>query len=145
MEVLYRYANAVAVSLLSFFAPACPLIVCALAFICADFLSGVLADRRLTLRSGRRWYFASAAAWRTVRKAGFVIISIAMAWLVERCVLDFVELHLAKMLAGFVCAVEMWSFLENASVLADTPLFVQLRGYVRRRIGDTLGDDTIEH
>lgn len=141
MEALFRYINAAVVALAALFAPIYPLVVCAALFIGIDFLTGVAADRRTTLDAGRRWYFESHEAWRTVRKAGFVIISIAMAWLIEAFVLDFVELHLTRMFTGFVCGVEMWSFLENASVLSDAALFGWLRKYVRRRIGKEVGDE----
>lgn len=51
-----------------------------------------------------------------------------------QCVLDFLQLNLARIFAGFTCGVELWSFLENAAQLSDAPLFRWLRRYVRRRI-----------
>ncbi len=61
-------------------------------------------------------------------------MAIGMMWLLESCVLDFVTLNLTKLLAGFICSVEMWSFLENASQLSDSPLFEWMRKYLHRRI-----------
>jgi hypothetical protein len=64
-----------------------------------------------------------------------------MTWLVECCVLDFMELHLTRLLAGMVCGVEMWSILENASVLSGPRLCGWLRRYVRRKIEREVGDE----
>ena len=139
MEALFRYCNALFVGFAALFAPVAPVVLCALGFIAVDFVTGVLASRREAKVQGRRWYFESREAWRTVRKAGFVVMTIAMAWLVESCVLDFVELHLTRLLAGAVCGVEMWSFLENAATLSDAPLFEWLRRYVRRRVTKEFG------
>ena len=64
-----------------------------------------------------------------------------MSWLIETCILDFVDSHLTRMFTGFVCGVEMWSFLENASVLSDAALFGWLRKYVHRRIRKEMEDE----
>lgn len=141
MEALFRYINASVLGLASMFAPVRPLVCCAILFIATDFVTGVLASRRIAATEGRKWYFESGEAWRTVRKAGFVIISIAMSWLLESCVLDFMDLHLTRLFTGFVCGVEMWSFLENAAQLSDAMLFGWLRRYVHRRIKNELGDE----
>ena len=123
------------------FAPVRPLVCCAVLFIAIDFVTGVLADRRAAREEGRKWYFESGEAGRTVRKAGFVIIAIAMSWLLESCVLDFMDLHLTRMFTGFVCGVELWPFLENAAQLSDAMLFGWLRRYVHRRIKNELEDE----
>lgn len=140
MEVLFRYINAVIFGCAALFAPITPIVLCALSFIAIDFMTGCLASKRDAEQQGRRWYFESGEAWRTVRKAGFVIATIAMAWLVECCVLDFVELHLTRLFAGAICGVEMWSFLENAATLSDARLFEWLRQYVRRRVTKEFGE-----
>ena len=67
------------------------------------------------------------------------LTAIAMAWLIDRCVLGFTRLDTARLFAGFICGVEMWSFLENAAQLSDAPLFRRLRRYARRRIGKEAG------
>lgn len=121
-------------ALASLFAPVGPLVACATLFIFVDFLTGVAADRSRTRSRGEEWFFESRRAWRTILKAGFVWMAISMAWLLEHCVLGFVTLHLARLLTGFVCGVEMWSFLENAGELSDGPLFRAIRRIARNRI-----------
>ena len=134
METLSRLFNVALVGAVSLFAPIAPLVGCALAFVAVDFITGVAASRARARQRGEKWYFESHEAWRTVLKLGFVVIAIAMSWLVESCVLDFMTLNLAKIFTGFTCAVEFWSFLENASQLSQSPMFVWLKQYVRRRI-----------
>ena len=69
------------------------------------------------------------------------LVACAMAWLIDSCILDFMELNVARLFTGFTCGVELWSFLENASQLSDAPLFRWLRRYVRRRIRREAGDE----
>ena len=121
-------------ALLSLFAPVKSVICCTLCFVLIDFITGVAASRAVAKREGRVWYFESREAWRTLYKGGFVVMAIGMMWILESCVLDFMTLNLTRLLAGFICSVEMWSFLENAAQLSDSPLFEWLRKYLHRRI-----------
>jgi hypothetical protein len=68
------------------------------------------------------------------------MLTIAMGWLIESCILDFMTLNLTRIIAGAICGVEMWSFLENASVLSDAKLFEWLRNYVKRKVEREIGD-----
>ena len=139
MEGLYRFINGLLLGLTALFAPIKPVVLCALGFIFVDFVTGVLASRCETKKRGEKWYFSSHEAWRTIRKAGFVLLTIAMSWLIEYCILDFVTLHITRIIAGAICGVEMWSFLENASVLSDGKLFAWLRNYVKRKVEKEIG------
>lgn len=141
METWYRLVSGAAAGIAALFAPVGPLVATALLFIGADFLSGVAADRAAARRAGRRWYFESCKAWHTVTKAALAVTMIAMAWLLDTCVLGFMQLHAANLLAGFTCGVELWSFTENAAQLSDARLFRYLRRYVRRRIRKEAGDE----
>ncbi len=141
MEALYRFVSGGISAFAALFAPIAPLIGCTLLFIFVDFLSGIAADRREALQQGRAWYFESRLARRTVTKAALCIIALGMAWLLDSCVLHFLELRIAHLFAGFACGIELWSFLENAAQLSDAPLFRWLRRYVRRRIRKEVGDE----
>lgn len=136
METLYRLVSGAAAGIAALFAPIGPLLATALVFIGVDFLTGVAADRTAARRRGRQWYFESGKAWRTVVKAALAVTAIAMAWLLDRCVPDFLHLDAARLFAGFICGVELWSFLENAAQLSEAPLFRALRRYARRRMLD---------
>ncbi|MFR9620679.1 MAG: phage holin family protein [Rikenellaceae bacterium] len=134
MEVLFKYCSALAMSILALFAPISPLIACVVLFIAIDFVSGVWASYRVAEKEKRSWFFESEEAWRTLYKLGFTLIAISMAWLLECYVVDFVDLKITKLFTGFVCGVELWSFLENASQISDAPLFEWMRKYVHRRV-----------
>jgi phage-related holin len=140
MEVLYRCANGIILGLAALFAPIKPLVLCALSFVLIDFVTGVLASHCEAKLRGEEWYFSSHEAWRTIRKAGFILLTIAMSWLIEYCILDFMTLNLTRAITGVICGVEMWSFLENASVLSDAKLFVWLRNFVKRKVEAEIGD-----
>ncbi len=140
MEAMYRCANGAIIGLAALFAPIKPLVLCAISFILIDFVTGVLASRCEAKQKGVKWYFSSREAWRTIRKAGFVLLTIAMSWLIEWCILDFMTLNLTRILTGVICGVEMWSFLENASVLSDAKLFEWLRNYVKRKVEKEIGE-----
>ena len=95
----------------------------------------------LPCATGREWWFESRKAWRTILKAGFVAIAIVMMWIVDHHVLEFMQLNMAKLFTGFVCGVELWSFLENASAISRSPLFEWMGRWVKRRIGEEVGDE----
>ena len=134
MDALYRSVSGAAAGIAALFAPIGPLVATCMLFIGIDLLTGVAADRAAARREGRTWFFESCRAWRTVLKLALAVTAIGMAWLIDQCVLDFLQLNLARIFAGFTCGVELWSFLENAAQLSDAPLFRWLRRYVRRRI-----------
>ncbi|MFI3248130.1 MAG: phage holin family protein [Rikenellaceae bacterium] len=140
MEALFRYISAIPLSILALFSPITPLVICVVIFIAIDFVTGVWASRRVALKEGKSWYFESEEAWRTLYKLGFSLMAIMMAWLLESYVIDFVDIKLARLFAGFVCGVEMWSFLENASQISDAPYFEWMRKYVHRRVKKDMED-----
>ena len=141
MEILCKYISAIVASLCALLCPIAPLIATALTFIFIDFLTGIAASRAVAQREGREWWIESRKAWRTIIKAGFVAIAIVMMWVVDCYVLEFMHLNIAKLFTGFVCGVELWSFLENASSISRSPLFEWLSRWVRRRVEREVGDE----
>lgn len=134
METLLRYVSGCIAALASMLAPVAPLVAAAVGFIVVDFISGVMASHAVARRQGRKWYFESRQAWRTVAKLGFVAVAIVMAWVIDSCLLGFMHLEIAKLFTGFTCGVELWSFLENASEVSQAPLFKRLGRLVHRRL-----------
>lgn len=148
METSYRLVSGMAAAVIALFAPIAPLIGCALLFIGIDFLTGVAASRAEARREGGRWRFESSKAWRTVRKAALTVTAIAMAWLLDRCVLENTPPQLARLFTGFTCGVELWSFLENAERISNDPLFNRLRhlvGKLFRIVGEQRSDSPNPH
>lgn len=134
MEALYKYFSGCLAAVAALFAPVVPMVWALVGFIGFDFLTGVVASRAEARKAGEQWFFESHLAWRTIEKLGFAIISLCMAFTIDRLLLDFMQLHLTNLLAGFVCGVEMWSFLENACRISDAPLLRHLRGVVRQKV-----------
>lgn len=121
--------------------PVAPLVTAALLFIAIDFVTGIAASRAVARREGCEWRIESRKAWRTVFKAGFVALAIVMMWVIDSAILDFMHLNLAKLFTGFVCGVELWSFLENAAAISGSPLFEWMGRWVKRRMGEGVTDE----
>lgn len=134
MEILFRYVSGLASSLAALFCPIATLISAATAFIFVDFITGIAASRAVAKREGREWHIESRKAWRTVLKLGFTVVAIVMTWVIDVHLLGFMHLHLANLFTGFVCGVELWSFLENAASISRAPIFVWLGRWVKRRV-----------
>ena len=134
MEALYKYINGCVAGLAALFTPLVPLVWCVVGFIGFDFVTGVMASCADARHAGQKWYFESREAWRTVEKLGFTVVALAMAYTIDVVVLDFLNLNLTRLFAGFVCGVEMWSFVENACRISDSPLLRHIRRLVRHRI-----------
>jgi phage-related holin len=121
-------------ALVALVCPIAPLIIAATTFIVIDFITGTIASRTEARREGRAWWFESRKAWRTVVKLGFVLMSIVLIWIIDLHILSFMHLNLANLFTGFVCGVELWSFIENAASISRAPLFEWLGKWVKRRI-----------
>ena len=134
MEALYRYFSGALLSLAALFAPVVPMVWCVAGFILFDFLTGVWASKAEAKEQGKEWYFESRLAWHTAQKLGFTIIALCMAFVIDTMILDFLEMNLTKLFAGFVCGVEMWSFLENACRISDAPLLRYIKRYVKQKV-----------
>ena len=134
MEILCKYISATIAGLCAMLCPIAPLIATALVFVAIDFVTGILASRVSAQREGKEWWFESRKAWRTIYKAGFTAVSIIMMWLIDSVLLSFMNLNLANIFTGFICGVELWSFLENATTISDSPLFSWLGRWVKRRV-----------
>ena len=120
-------------------APAVPLMIAALTFMVIDFLTGVLADRRIARSEGRVWHFESRRAWRSVRKVSLVMVGIVMASALDGLLGGVLPVELAKLYTGFVCGVEFWSYLENATTLTGENRFRDAIAVLGRRISSLFG------
>ena len=123
MDTWYRLVSGTAAALSALFAPIAPLVACTMLFIGIDFLSGVAADRAAARTARRAWHFESRKAWRTVVKLALALTAIAMAWLIDSCVLGFLHSNLARIFTGFTCGV-----VEKSRLIDGTKV----------RVGDVL-------
>ncbi len=133
-----KYISGIIAGAMSFFAPVEPLLLCAMTFVAVDFLTGVLADRRKARANGTEWHFESRKAWHTVIKLCFVMGGIVLAWMMDSLLMPVAKLRLANIFTGFVCGVEFWSYLENATIASGAESFAEFAGYVKKYIKNLL-------
>ena len=134
-----KYLSGIVAGVISFFAPVEPLLLIAMAFVAVDFLTGVLADRHKVRTSGGVWRFESRKAWRTITKLSFVMAGIMLAWMMDSLLMPIVNLRLANIFAGFVCGVEFWSYLENATTITGEARFAEAIAALKTRIATLFG------
>lgn len=141
MAILSKYISGLVAALAALLCPITPLIITATLFIAIDFVTGICASYVAAKNSGQKWRIESRKAWRTVYKLCFVVTGIVMTWLVDCYVLGFMELNLANLFTGFVCGVELWSFIENASTISHSKLFEWLSRWIKSKLKREVGDE----
>lgn len=125
-----------------------PLFVVIAIFEMVDFITGCVKSYVVAKRNGKKFTFESVKAWRTIYKFVFLLIGIFLCELLDMCIATDTRLRLANYFTGFACGVEFWSFLENAAVISDHPLFRWLRRFMKLRVSETTGltldEDSLE-
>lgn len=141
MVILSKYVSGIVAALIALLCPITPLIITATFFVAIDFLTGIIASYVAAKNSGQKWRLESRKAWRTVYKLCFIVTGIVMTWLVDSLVLGFMELNLANLFTGFVCGVELWSFVENAATISQSKLFKWLSRWIKSKLRKEVGDE----
>lgn len=116
-----------------------PLFFTVVIFETMDFVTGVIKSGVVSKRKGERFAFESIKAWRTIYKFVFILIGIVLAELLDHTLTEESRLRFANYFTAFCCGVEFWSFLENAAVISDHPVFRWLRKFMRVKLEDQLG------
>ena len=117
-----------------------PLFIAVIVFEAVDFITGCIKSAVVAKRNGERFAFESIKAWRTIYKFVFILIGIVLAEILDTIIMDD-RLRLANYFTAFACGVEFWSFLENAAVISDHPVFRWLRKFMKLKVEDKLGAD----
>lgn len=141
MAILSKYISGLVAALAALLCPITPLIITATIFIAVDFITGICASYVAAKNSGQQWRIESRKAWRTIYKLCFVVTGIVMTWLLDSYVLSFMELNLANLFTGFVCGVELWSFVENGSTISQSKLFEWLSRWIKSKLKREVGDE----
>ena len=116
-----------------------PLVVMVFVFEIVDFVTGVIKSATVAHRKKEKFAFESIKAWRTIYKVVFILIGIVLAEMLDQTIAEETRLRFANWFTAFCCGVEFWSFLENAAVISDHPLFRWLRKFMRLKVEDQLG------
>jgi hypothetical protein len=97
--------------------PNVPFILIAFAFILADCISAYRLARRVKKKTGKsRAKMQSNKLWKAFLTTLASATSIVLAFSIEKHILVmYTDLHLANWTAIVICAIQLWSILENES------------------------------
>ena len=115
-----------------------PLFIAVVVFEVMDFVTGVIKSGVVSKRNGGKFAFESIKAWRTIYKFVFILVGIVLAELLDQTFGNESRLKLANYFTAFCCGVEFWSFLENAAVISDYPIFRMLKKVMREKVEDQI-------
>ena len=116
-----------------------PLFITVTVFEFVDFVTGVIKSAVVAKRTKKRFAFESIKAWRTIYKYVFILIGIVLAEMLDQTIAAETRLRFANYFTAFCCGVEFWSFLENAAVISDHPIFRWLRRFMKFKLEDEIG------
>lgn len=116
-----------------------PLFITVTVFEFVDFVTGVIKSAVVAKRTKQRFAFESVKAWRTIYKFVFILVGIVLAEMLDQTIATETRLRFANYFTAFCCGVEFWSFLENAAVISDHPLFRWLRRFMKFKVEDQIG------
>ena len=116
-----------------------PLFITVTVFELVDFITGVIKSAVVAKRTKQRFAFESVKAGRTIYKFVFILVGIVLAEMLDQTVANESRLRFANYFTAFCCGVEFWSFLENAAVISDHPLFRWLRRFMKFKLEDEIG------
>lgn len=133
MTSLCRFFSHAALAVAAYFAPVMELCAVVLAFVAVDLVLGLVASaRRHVPRSSRRLR-------KSVAKLVGYMVAILLGFLIDRIAAhEWFITH--RLIASFICTVELLSILENLAVATNQPVFVKLIRLIRGRSDSTLRD-----
>lgn len=118
-----------------------PLFVAVTVFEGVDFVTGCIKSGVVAHRNHEKFAFESVKAWRTIYKFVFILIGVVLAEMLDAIIAEDTRLRFANYFTAFCCGVEFWSFLENAAVISDHPIFRWLRQFMKIKVEDQTGID----
>ena len=122
-----------------FFDSLLPLFITVTIFEVVDFLTGCMKSAAVARRKGEKFAFESIKAWRTIYKYIFLLLGIVMCEMLDQVLAVETRLRFANYFTAFACGIEFWSFLENAAIISDHPLFRWLRQFMKFKVEETTG------
>ena len=115
-----------------------PLFIAVLVFEAVDFITGCIKSYVVAKRTGQSFSFESIKAWRTIYKIVFILVGIVLFEILDATI-SADRFRFANYFTAFCCGVELWSFLENAAVISDHPIFRWLRKFMKIKVEDQIG------
>lgn len=116
-----------------------PLFITVMVFELVDFITGCIKSYVVAKRQKTKFAFESVKAWRTIYKFVFLLIGVVLMEMLDQTIANEGRLRFANYFTGFACGVEFWSFLENAAIISDHPIFRWLRKFMKLKVEETTG------
>ncbi len=112
-------------AVLAYFSPIQHLLIATLVFAFADFITGVLASRKLAKAEGKtNWtdWWQSKKMQKKIFDIVFYLLAIILAYYFEKLFFDYINFPVSRLTAFIILSVEFWSNMENLGVITGLPL-----------------------
>lgn len=126
-------------SILGFFEPLWVLMLWFFIFIACDFITGISASIK------ERQVITSNKLSRTIKKMLMYCMVIVLVHAIDKDMLVFVDLSLARICATIICGIELYSILENCYRLTGNKVFKILTQFTLKKIEDNTGVQIDDH
>ena len=120
-------------SVVSFLEPLWVLILWFFIFIACDFITGISASIK------ERQLITSNKMSRSIKKLLMYSMAIVLVHAIDKDMLTFVDLGLAKICATIICGIELYSIFENCYRLTGNEVFRLLTRFTMKKIEDNTG------
>lgn len=120
-------------SVISFLEPLWVLILWFFIFIACDFVTGISASIK------ERQLITSNKMSRSIKKLLMYSMAIVLVHAIDKDMLTFVDLGLAKICATIICGIELYSIFENCYRLTGNEVFRLLTRFTMKKIEDNTG------
>lgn len=118
---------------LSFFEPLWMLMVWFFIFIACDFVTGISAS----IKEGK--LITSNKMSRSIKKLLMYSMTIVLVHAIDKDMIIWVDLGLARICATIICGIELYSILENCYRLTGNQVFKVLTQFTVKKIEDETG------
>lgn len=123
----------VIVSALSFFQPLWVLMLWFLIFVMCDAITGISAAIK------ERKIITSIGLYKTIEKIVMYSMTILLLHAIDKDMISFVDLGLARIGATIICGIELYSILENCYRLTGNVVFKILTQFTMKKIENNTG------
>ncbi len=110
-----------------------------LGFVCVDFVLGVMTSRKAAKKAGEEWGILSEKLWDSLMKLVCVGVAVVLTQLFSTAYVDWLDVDLGKLIAGFISAVELYSILGHLYYLSDWEGFDWLKKLLKKEIQSKTG------
>ncbi len=120
-------------SIMAFFEPLWVLMLWFFIFIACDFVTGISASIK------ERKIITSNKMSRTIKKLMMYSMVIVLVHAIDKDMIIWVDLGLARICATIICGIELYSILENCYRLTGNYVFKVLTQFVLKKANNELG------